>query len=351
MARILKNTTQIKELGTKIQQDNIPKMIQLSKLIEHEDNEYLFGENDDEAVKNLAEGIKKDGFNGAILVWDLKNGTYKIFSGHRRKRAMEYLKKEAISCFVYKYPDSETERRRLLLGANIYTRGSIDAAVSHIYIARQIRYLRETLKMEGFSGNYKKRLAEEFGTSESKIQRYESLLNCSERLLKAEDEGIIPMAQASSMSVLSQSDQDKVLDAVLRLNSSGELSRDEIQSLINMVKLDHISPEDTEEFVNEYRRQVKSIKAADLVNDILGGAGADEAAKTAGAEEKSTVEAETIYEKSEEVHTEKKTKKTVYEGMLSDLKRMEERIRKYPIKDREVVKELKARLNAVMKLL
>ena len=74
MARMLKNTTQIKELGTKIQQDNIPKMIQIDKLIEHEDNEYLFGENDEDTIKNLAEGIKKDGFNGAILVWDMKNG-------------------------------------------------------------------------------------------------------------------------------------------------------------------------------------------------------------------------------------------------------------------------------------
>ena len=77
MARMLKNTTQIKELGTKIQQDNIPKMIQMDKLIEHEDNEYLFGENDEDTIKNLAEGIKKEGFNGAILVWDMRNGTYK----------------------------------------------------------------------------------------------------------------------------------------------------------------------------------------------------------------------------------------------------------------------------------
>ena len=336
MARMLKNTTQIKELGTKIQQDNIPKMIQIDKLIEHEDNEYLFGESDEDTIKNLAEGIKKDGFNGAILVWDMKNGTYKIFSGHRRKRAMEYLGKDAISCFVYKYPESETERRRLLLGANIYTRGSIDAAVRHIYIARQINYLRETLKMEGFSGNYKRRLAEEFGTSESKIQRYEALLNCSERLLKAEDEGIIPMAQASSMSVLSLQDQDRILDAVLKLNTSGILSRQEIQNLINMVKLEHISPEDTEAFIEEYRKQVKSTKAADLVNDIMGkiSSGGTETPENIGAEQK-----------------EKKSKKTIYEGMLSELDKIEQRLRKRPLKDKLQKDEMVQKLKNVLSLL
>ena len=337
MARMLKNTTQIKELGTKIQQDNIPKMIQIDKLIEHEDNEYLFGENDEDTIKNLAEGIKKDGFNGAILVWDMKNGTYKIFSGHRRKRAIEYLGKDAISCFVYKYPESETERRRLLLGANIYTRGSIDAAVRHIYIARQINYLRETLKMEGFSGNYKRRLAEEFGTSESKIQRYESLLNCSERLLKAEDDGIIPMAQASSMSVLSLQDQDRILDAVLKLNSSGALSRQEIQNLINMVKLDHISPEDTENFIEEYRRQVKSTKAADLVNDIMG--------------KVSSGGGEPVPEISEEEQKEKKSKKTIYEGMIADLDRIEARLKKKPLKNKTQKEEMTKKLKAVLTLL
>ena len=249
---------------------------------------------------------------------------------------MEYLGKDAISCFVYKYPESETERRRLLLGANIYTRGSIDAAVRHIYIARQINYLRETLKMEGFSGNYKRRLAEEFGTSESKIQRYEALLNCSERLLKAEDEGIIPMAQASSMSVLSLQDQDRILDAVLKLNTSGILSRQEIQNLINMVKLEHISPEDTEAFIEEYRKQVKSTKAADLVNDIMGkiSSGGTETPENTGAEQK-----------------EKKSKKTIYEGMLSELDKIEQRLRKRPLKDKLQKDEMVKKLKNVLSLL
>ena len=224
----------------------------------------------------------------------------------------------------------------MLLGANIYTRGSIDAAVRHIYIARQINYLRETLKMEGFSGNYKKRLAEEFGTSESKIQRYESLLNCSERLLKAEDEGIIPMAQASSMSVLSLNDQDRILDAVLKLNSSGALSRQEIQNLINMVKLDHISPEDTETLIEEYRRQVKSTKAADLVNDIMG------KVSSGGREEPLPAAEET---------KEKKGKRTIYEGMLGDLEKIEARLKKRPLKDAGQREALRQKIKAVLSLL
>ncbi|MCR5627153.1 MAG: ParB/RepB/Spo0J family partition protein [Lachnospiraceae bacterium] len=336
MGRLLKDTAQIKELGAKIQQDNIPKMIMLNKLVEHEDNEYLFGGNDDDAIKNLAMGIEKEGFKGAILVWDLKNGQYKIFSGHRRKRAMESLKKDSIPCFVYPYPESETQRRRLLLGANIYTRGSIDAAVSHIYISRQIKYLRETLKMEGFSGNYKRRLAEEFGTSESKIQRYEALLNCSERILKAEDEGLIPMAQAASISVLPEDKQNSILDAVIKLSEGGTLSREEIQELINMVKNDDYKPENTEEFIEEFKKQIQTVNNASLINDVFYKAGMEEPA-------------EAKLKKASENKGNKRT--TGFELYCKEIDSMTFKIKSKPLKDDEQKKELIKKVNNLLKIL
>ncbi len=335
MARKLNNTITLQNVQSKLQQEDLPSQIKISDLIEHKDNEYLFGGNDEESIQNLVEGIRKDGFKGAILVWDMQNGTYMIFSGHRRKRAMEALGRTKIPCFIYPYPEEESDRRRLLLGSNIYTRGSIDAAVRHIYIARQIRHLRETLKMEGFTGNYKKRLAEEFGTSESKIQRYEALLNCSDRILEAEDQGIIPMAQASSLSVLSMEEQDKILDAVLKLNRSGSLSRTEIQKVINMVKFRETSPEDTEAFVREYEEQVRGTNAASLVNEILG-----------KANHKGSSGEEQIDEADKNVSV--KMKKTAYQTYSENLKIMSAKLKKDPIQDQNERRELIDQLRALI---
>ncbi len=338
MARKLNNTITLQNVQSKLQQEDLPSQLLISDLIEHKDNEYLFGGNDVESIQNLVEGIRKDGFKGAILVWDMLNGKYMIFSGHRRKRAMEALGRTKIPCFIYKYPEEEPERRRLLLGSNIYTRGSIDAAVRHIYIARQIRYLRETLKMEGFTGNYKKRLAEEFGTSESKIQRYEALLNCSDRILEAEDQGIIPMAQASSLSVLSMEEQDKILDAVLKLNRSGSLSRTEIQNIINMVKFREASPEDTEAFIREHEEQVRGTNAASLVNEILGKANHKTDKEETQKEERETGSAE-------------KNKKTPYQLYSENLQALSVKLRKAPPQDKEERKELIEQLQGLIEIL
>ena len=59
-------------------------MLDSSSLVEHPDNEYLFGM---EGIERLAEGMRKVGFRGAIEVWDMKDGSFLIYSGARRNRA------------------------------------------------------------------------------------------------------------------------------------------------------------------------------------------------------------------------------------------------------------------------
>ena len=103
-----------------------------------------------------------------------------------------------------------------------------------------------------------------------------------------------------------------------------------------MVKLDHISPEDTEIFIEEYRKQVKSTKAADLVNDIMGKLSSE------GAQTPETAEAE---------KKEKKGKKTIYEGMIADLDRIEARLKKKPLRDRTQKDEMVRKLKTVLSLL
>lgn len=245
-----RNTT-LKKIANKqyIMEDT--RMLDSSCLVEHPDNEYLFGM---EGIERLAEGMKRVGFKGAIEVWDREDGTFLIYSGARRNRANTLLGNTQIKAFVYPYPESETERRREFLGANIYGRNAVQRD-NAIYTARQINYLRETIQMERENGTYeggktRERLAKEFGTSPANIYKYESLLKLNSRAQDAVAKGELQVAQGSSMSVLSEEYQDIVLDA-LQLMRDFHMAgvRDEVQELVDYIKNHEGEPITAEEAV------------------------------------------------------------------------------------------------------
>ena len=245
-----RNTT-LKKIANKQYTMEDTRMLDSSCLVEHPDNEYLFGM---EGIDRLAEGMKRVGFKGAIEVWDMKDGTFLIYSGARRNRANTLLGNTQIKAFVYPYPESETERRRELLGANIYGRNAVQRD-NAIYTARQINYLRETIQMERANGTYegektREELAKEFGTSPSNIYKYESLLKLNSRAQEAVANGELQLAQGSSMSVLSDGYQDIVLDALQLMrdfNMSG--ARDEVQELVDYIKAHEGEPVTAEDAV------------------------------------------------------------------------------------------------------
>lgn len=264
-----RNTT-LKKIANKQYTMEDTRMLDSSCLVEHPDNEYLFGM---EGIDRLAEGMKRVGFKGAIEVWDMKDGTFLIYSGARRNRANTLLGNTQIKAFVYPYPESETERRRELLGANIYGRNAVQRD-NAIYTARQINYLRETIQMERANGTYegektREELAKEFGTSPSNIYKYESLLKLNSRAQEAVANGELQLAQGSSMSVLSDGYQDIVLDALQLMrdfNMSG--ARDEVQELVDYIKAHEGEP----------------VTAEDAVRSICAAKGTDGAAGLDGTE-------------------------------------------------------------------
>lgn len=228
----------LKNLVNQKETMNDTEMLQISHLVEYPDNEYVFGM---EGIERLANAIKTNGFKGAIEVWDLGDGKYMIYSGARRTRAFQMLGHETIKAFVYPYPESETLRRRLFLGANIYGRDAIKKGDA-IHTARQIDYLRKTIEMEREAGTYdgqktREELAKEFGTNPSTIYKYESLLKLGERAQKSVADGTLQIAQGSSMSVLDEDRQRLILDAMELMKERNIVSgRDEVQELIDFVK-------------------------------------------------------------------------------------------------------------------
>jgi hypothetical protein len=236
------------------QKDSQSLDIALDKLVENKENEELFGGVDEESIQNLANGIKKDGFRGVINVWDKRDGTYEIYSGHRRVRALKQIGyNKLVPCAVSPYPEKETDRQRLLLAFNIHSRGSIYAAASgkSIYITRQINLLKSILKKEGFTGNVLNEIASEFGTSVTTVKRYMRLNDCTDAVINAESEGLIPLSIASTMSTLSESVQDKTIDMIKEAVANGrEFSRNELTEYIKNIKNDS-TDENLENMRNE----------------------------------------------------------------------------------------------------
>lgn len=240
MARDLHSgrNTALKALVAKQSTTGDTQMLEMKTLREHPDNEYLFGM---EGIDRLVKGIQDNGFKGAIEVWDMGDGTRLIYSGARRYRANKILGNDMIKAFVYPYPASETVRRRQLLGANIYGRNAIQNG-DPIHTARQITYLRETIRMEREEGTYdgektREELAKEFGTSPSNIYKYESLLKLSERAQEAVMKGELQLGQGSSMSVLSEEKQDILLEAIALMRDKDLLNtRNDVQALVDFMK-------------------------------------------------------------------------------------------------------------------
>ena len=242
------------------------KKLQLSQLVEHDNNEYLFGGLDDKSIANLQEGIKKDGLTGTLIVWDLGDGKYEIASGHRRYRALKNLDyKDPIYCWVSDCPKSKDEKDRQLIYYNIHSRGSINAASNgkSIYITRQISRLKEILDHQKFTGNKAEKIAFEFNCSKRTIDLYSSLESCSQEVLDAESEGIITLNIASSLHSLSEEDQNKIVEFLRNLYKDG-CSIKEIQYAAKELRK-NVSDENFEKLQKEL---ISEIAITNMISNI-----------------------------------------------------------------------------------
>ncbi|MCM1494715.1 MAG: ParB N-terminal domain-containing protein [Bacteroides sp.] len=163
--------------------------LEIDKLHDNPDNKYLFGM-DEEDIRHTAEGIKRNGFHGAIEVFDTKEGIYEIYSGHIRKYGAMEAGMDKIPCIISPMPEP-AQKRRLLVGANLYGRNKIKGS-NPIYTGRQLVYHKETLKMEGFKGDIREQLAKEFGISGSQVLRYMALTEMIEQLQEITGTGLVP---------------------------------------------------------------------------------------------------------------------------------------------------------------
>ena len=176
---------------------------------------------DDEEMERLAESIAENGVLVPLTVRASDAERYELVSGHRRKRASELAGLASVPCIVRDMGDDEAviamvdsnlQRETILPSERAFAYSMRLEAMKH---QGQRTDLTSAQLAQKSSGRWSRSmLAEELGTSESKVQRFIRLTHLIPELLALVDDGRMKMLPAVEVSYLSQEEQAWLFDAM-----------------------------------------------------------------------------------------------------------------------------------------
>ena len=165
---------------------------------------------DDEKMQETVESIKERGVLVPGIVRRRINGGYEIISGHRRKRACELAGLTTMPVFVRDLTDDEAVI--VMVDSNIQREEILPSEKAKAY---KMKY--EAMKHQGVSkgeGSSLEQMSEELGESKTTIQRYITIADMNDNLLKMIDDKKIGMTQGVTISSLSDNEQQKLSDII-----------------------------------------------------------------------------------------------------------------------------------------
>ncbi len=209
------------------------KDLDISSIVEDPDNDKIYDPDD---LKNLIADIEQNGYTTPISVFDLGNGQYQIFSGHRRYRAMTQNGYERIPANVFPAPQDDIERARRLIRSNSLTRKR-----SPIQQAREIQYYYDNVirKEKHAKGEHsRKRLAEEFEISEAQIAKLLALLKLIPELQELANDPDLATSAFAPAAQLPTDKQRELYEFIFynKTEQGYQLSRKEILQKIDELK-------------------------------------------------------------------------------------------------------------------
>ena len=181
--------------------------------------DHPFKVRDDEDMIQLVESVKERGVITPATVRQKEDGRYELISGHRRKRACELARFEALRCEVV---DLDRDAATVLMVESNYQRSQI--LPSEKAFAYKMRL--EAMKRQGQRSDLtsspvgtkfdrsSEAITEETGDSRNQIHRYIRLTNLVPELLDLVDEGKIKMRPAVELSYLDEDSQRAVVDEI-----------------------------------------------------------------------------------------------------------------------------------------
>ena len=173
---------------------------------------------DDEDMIQLVESVKERGVITPATVRQKEDGRYELISGHRRKRACELARFEALRCEVV---DLDRDAATVLMVESNYQRSQILPSEKAFAYKMRLEALKrqagrpskDNLVPVGLNFS-RVELSEQSGESQTQIQRYIRLTNLVPELLDLVDEGKIKMRPAVELSYLDEDSQRAVVDEI-----------------------------------------------------------------------------------------------------------------------------------------
>ena len=189
---------------------------------------------DDYEMIELIESIRKNGLIIPIIV-RRKGNRYELISGHRRKRAYEYLGYAEIACSVINASDDEAvimmvdsncQRTKLLPSERAFAyKMKLDAMKRQ---GKRTDLTSAQLAQKSVNKTSRQILAEQEGQSKDQIRRYIRLTNLVSELLEFVDLEKIKLCPAVELSYLDEEAQRDVVDQIDETDSLYRLPSCEI---------------------------------------------------------------------------------------------------------------------------
>ena len=177
---------------------------------------------DDDDLEKLKESIKMYGILTPLLVRPIKDGTYEIISGHRRKRADALLGYRKIPVLIQ--PMSYEDAVVKMVDTNLHREHISFSEKAFAYRMKNEALKQKVGRKKGQSGQQKKGkktielIGEEFGDSPKQVQRYIAVTRLIPELLQKLDQGEISFNPAVEISALTKEEVIRMLMILILVN-------------------------------------------------------------------------------------------------------------------------------------
>jgi len=215
----------------------------------------------DGKMEELKESIEKFGIINPLIVRPMKDGSYEIISGHRRKYAAEQLGYEKVPAIVRVMEDGDAIIA--MVESNQQREFIYPSEKAYAYRMKyDVMKRRQGRKKRGqVIPNYTGKrtiqiLAEEFGDSPKQVQRYLKISQLIPGLIKKLDEGMLSVNPAVELAFMKEADQRTMLNVLDETEMIPSLSQ--AQRLKQMSYDNCLSKEAAVEVLGEIKRGVIS---------------------------------------------------------------------------------------------
>ena len=227
----------------------------------HSFTNHPFSVVDDEKMDELVDSIKEHGVLVPGIVRRRVKGGFEIIAGHRRKRACELAGLKKMPVFVRDLSDDESVI--VMVDSNIQREEILPSEKAKAY---KMKY--EAMKHQGISkgeGSSLKQMSEESGESKTTIQRYITIADMNDSLLKMIDDKKMGITQGVAMSSLSSKEQQQLSDIIVETDIVPSLSQSaEIKEMSREGRFDRDAIKELLEKKSVPKKRVVTFKSKQL---------------------------------------------------------------------------------------